>query len=204
MENQDKKRELIIEAALKRFAHFGLAKTTMTEIASDLSLSKALLYYYFPDKISLYTAVLENIINEINTDLAKELVSIKDSKKALVYFLDKRHEYIQKYYNILDYIRVSGPDLPESISKILMKAKEIEIELITAAIQIGIDKKELQVSDAREAASLLMDAFMGMRYLVFSNKQPFQLPKEHFESLLDRQKKLGLIFLDGLREVKQL
>ena len=204
MENQDKKRELIIEAALKRFAHFGLAKTTMTEIASDLSLSKALLYYYFPDKISLYTAVLENIINEINTDLAKELVSIKDSKKALVYFLDKRHEYIQKYYNILDYIRVSGPDLPENISKILMKAKEIEIELITAVIQIGIDKKELKVSDAREAASLLMDAFMGMRYLVFSNKQPFQLPKEHFESLLDRHKKLGLIFLDGLREFKQL
>lgn len=54
MENQDKKRILIIEAALKRFAHYGLSKTTMTEIAKDISFSKALLYYYFPDKLSLY------------------------------------------------------------------------------------------------------------------------------------------------------
>ena len=60
MDSQDKKRQLIIDSAIKRFAHFGLSKTTMTEIASDLSMSKALLYYYFPDKISLYSAVLEH------------------------------------------------------------------------------------------------------------------------------------------------
>lgn len=47
--SQDLKREAIIEAAIKRFAHFGVGKTTMTEIGNDLSLSKASLYYYFPD-----------------------------------------------------------------------------------------------------------------------------------------------------------
>src|SRR5690606_24609678 len=105
MDNQDKKRELIIEAALKRFAHFGLAKTTMTEIASDISLSKALLYYYFPDKISLYAAVLEHLINEVDAHLSAGVLAIKNSEEALVYFLDKRHEFIQKYYNLIDYLR---------------------------------------------------------------------------------------------------
>ncbi|MGV3508695.1 MAG: TetR/AcrR family transcriptional regulator [Sphingobacteriaceae bacterium] len=199
MENQDKKRELIIEAALKRFAHFGLAKTTMTEIAADLSLSKALLYYYFPDKISLYSAVLESIINEIGTNLSEGVKGINDSEEALIFFLDKRHEYIQKYYNILDYIRVSGPDLAESITTILEKAKAAEISLIATVIQQGIDKKELKVSNAVEAASLLMDAFMGMRYMAFNNKLPFQLSKNHFEDLLDKQKSLSTIFLNGLK-----
>lgn len=199
MENQDKKRQLIVEAAVKRFAHFGLAKTTMTEIASDLSISKALLYYYFPDKMRLYAAVLEYLINEINESLNKGVKSIKDSQKAIFYFLEKRQEYIQKYYNILDYIRISGPDLPDDISEILDQAKEAEIALIERAIQIGIDNKEIQNANAKEAASLLMEAFMGMRYILFTNKQHFQLGEKEFKVLLDRQKKLSAIFLKGLR-----
>jgi AcrR family transcriptional regulator len=60
--SQDKKKTLIIEAAQKRFSHFGVGKTTMNEIADDLSISKASLYYYFPDKLNLYAAVLQKII----------------------------------------------------------------------------------------------------------------------------------------------
>ena len=58
---QDQKQENIIQAAIKRFAHFGVSKTTMSEIAADLSLSKASLYYYFPDKLNLYAEVLRSI-----------------------------------------------------------------------------------------------------------------------------------------------
>ena len=63
-----KKRSLILEAAIRRFSHFGLAKTTMAEIAQDLSFSKALLYYYYPDKHSLYTAALSHVIEQTMGD----------------------------------------------------------------------------------------------------------------------------------------
>ena len=64
---QDQKQEAIIEAAIKRFAHFGVSKTTMAEIAADLSFSKASLYYYFPDKLNLFAAVFKTI-----TDASRE------------------------------------------------------------------------------------------------------------------------------------
>ena len=51
-DQQDVKKEKILEAAHHRFLHFGYSKTTMNEIAGDLSMSKALLYYYFPEKAS--------------------------------------------------------------------------------------------------------------------------------------------------------
>jgi TetR/AcrR family transcriptional regulator len=199
MENQDKKRELIIEAAIKRFAHFGLAKTTMTEIAADLSLSKALLYYYFPDKISLYAAVLENIIQEMDVNIKKSISKLKDSKEALLSYLDTRHKYILKYYNILDYIRVSGPDLPESVAGILQKARGAELQLIASIIQLGIDTKEIHAENAHDAASLLMDALTGMRFASLQNKQAFQLQKLQLEDLLKRQKQLTEIFIKGLK-----
>jgi TetR/AcrR family transcriptional repressor of mexJK operon len=52
MGNADVKRIKILEAATRRFAHFGMAKTTMSEIAKDLNFSKALLYYYFRIRIA--------------------------------------------------------------------------------------------------------------------------------------------------------
>lgn len=199
MENQDKKRELIIETAVKRFAHFGLAKTTMTDIASDLSLSKALLYYYFPDKISLYAAVLESIIREMSDSLDKSIAKIKESQKALFFYLTKRHEYILKYHNILDYIRMSGTELPVSVQTILLQARAAEQKLLSSIIQIGVDSGELKVDEVDEASALLLDALMGMRAVALQNKQPFQLQRQQFEALLVRQKQLGEIFLKGLK-----
>ncbi len=44
MAETDKKRDVIIEGAIKRFIHYGINKTTMNEIAEDLSVSKPSLY----------------------------------------------------------------------------------------------------------------------------------------------------------------
>src|SRR5436190_20923918 len=97
--SQDQKRESIVEAAIKRFAHFGVAKTTMADIAADLAFSKASLYYYFPDKLSLFAAVFQTITdagaNADNEELSKE----KDPFKAIVSFLQKRTDFIIKYQN---------------------------------------------------------------------------------------------------------
>ena len=90
---QDKKRDAIIDAAEKRFSHFGVAKTTMNEIADDLSISKASLYYYFPDKLNLYAAVLKKLI-EASQANEKTLLNQKDLLKGVYKFLEIRTETI--------------------------------------------------------------------------------------------------------------
>src|SRR5688572_22093588 len=102
---QDQKQEAIIEVAIKRFAHFGVAKTTMAEIAADLSLSKASLYYYFPDKLNLYAAVLTAITKSGAEGYKEELDKEKDPFKAILFFLERRTDFIIRYYNILEYIK---------------------------------------------------------------------------------------------------
>ena len=65
MENR---KDQIVETALKRFSHFGFHKTTMNEIADDLRITKANLYYYYPDKSSLILDVLNFIIDGIHQE----------------------------------------------------------------------------------------------------------------------------------------
>jgi AcrR family transcriptional regulator len=43
----------IIEAAKKRFSHFGYTKTTMAEVAADCSMSPGNLYRFFPGKLDI-------------------------------------------------------------------------------------------------------------------------------------------------------
>ena len=51
MAEKDTVREKIVEAAKKRFSHFGYAKTTMAEVAADCEMSPGNLYRFFPGKL---------------------------------------------------------------------------------------------------------------------------------------------------------
>jgi TetR/AcrR family transcriptional regulator len=52
-------RQAILQAALAEFAEQGLAGARVDAIAAAAGVNKALLYYYFHDKESLYAAVLD-------------------------------------------------------------------------------------------------------------------------------------------------
>ena len=68
-ENIKGKEFLIIEAARKRFAHYGFTKVTMDEIASDVEMGKASLYYYFPTKEELFNSFLVQEMNEFKKNI---------------------------------------------------------------------------------------------------------------------------------------
>jgi len=50
----------ILDAALILFAEQGFAATRMDDVAAKAGLSKGALYLYFPDKVSLLTAIIDH------------------------------------------------------------------------------------------------------------------------------------------------
>src|ERR1700735_3284792 len=91
---QNVKKEKILEAAYQRFLHYGYSKTTMNEIAGALSMSKALLYYYFPDKSQLYIAVTRKLANDYLELMQDKLSNTHDLKEAFVLQIDIHHNFI--------------------------------------------------------------------------------------------------------------
>ncbi len=74
MSHPRNKRAAILEAAHKRFARYGLAKVTMDEIAADLGMSKAALYYYFQTKEDVF----RHVIASEQAEFAHRIASIVD------------------------------------------------------------------------------------------------------------------------------
>lgn len=199
MENQDKKRELIIEAALKRFAHFGLSKTTMTEIAQDLNFSKALLYYYFPDKIQLYAAVMESLINKMSDIIQAEVAAASSVLESLYLYLEKRQQFVKTHYNLLSESQKS-PEMPAPVKKMFEKALQAEKAFIVDVLAKAQQRGEIQqLEDIDLHAEIFLDAVTGIR-LGMRQLQKFILPDTaEFDQILRKEKKLAAIFLQGLQ-----
>jgi TetR/AcrR family transcriptional repressor of mexJK operon len=80
-------RELIIQAAQKRFHQYGYSKVTMEEIAADIQTSKSALYYHFADKNAIFREVL-SLEQRAFQDQTQQLISNErcGSKRLKGYF----------------------------------------------------------------------------------------------------------------------
>ena len=198
---KDQKREAIIDAAQKRFNHFGVGKTTMNEIADDLSISKASLYYYFPDKLNLFAAVLQKIIAN---EEGKEQKYIKETNPltALLKYLDNRTEFIIQHYNILEYLKTIGTGTPKELEPVFSAARSREKTTIAFIISRAVELKKLKVEDPENIAALLNDCLDGLRIAVISRKTNFFPDKKQFYQLADREKQVATIFIKGLAQAE--
>lgn len=194
---QDQKKNLIIEAAQKRFSHFGVGKTTMNEIADDLSMSKASLYYYFPDKLNLYAAVLQKILEAEEVNRA-DFMNREDPLEALFKYLDSRTEFIVRYYNILEHLKTIVLDVPKELEPFFSSARSREITNIAAILAKGTALSVLKVDEPNKIAELLLDCFDGLRLSVISHKKNFFPDKQQFFELAMREKEVATIFIKGL------
>jgi TetR/AcrR family transcriptional regulator len=196
---QDQKQEAIVEAAIKRFAHFGVAKTTMTEIAGDLSLSKASLYYYFPDKLNLYAAVLKTITDAGAEEHDKALAAEKDPFKAIETFLKRRTDFIIKYHNILEYLKTFSPaQIPTELQPIFTHLRKRELQRLTGIIEKGMEAGVFQMGNAKKTAELLFDFMEGFRTSFLLNSPNLFPDKAQFEAILKKEMEFTRIFFNGL------
>ncbi|MES2874529.1 MAG: TetR/AcrR family transcriptional regulator [Daejeonella sp.] len=194
---QDKKRDEIIEAAKKRFSHFGVAKTTMNEIADDLSISKASLYYYFPDKLNLYAAVLQGSI-EAERANERDLLNEQYLLNALNKYLETRTEFIIKNYNILEYLKTIGTSFPSELETIFIASRSRDINLIATILSNNAKAQGLKIKDTLKVAELLIECLDGLRHATFGRKANFFPDQGQFYKLLIREKEVAAIFVKGL------
>lgn len=59
-------KEEVLENALRVFAKMNYEKASQMEIAKACGLSKAGLIYYFPLKLDLFVAVVDNVFSQVN------------------------------------------------------------------------------------------------------------------------------------------
>ncbi len=197
---QDVKRDRILEAAYQRFLQYGYSKTTMNEIAGDLSLSKALLYYYFADKNEVYAAVMRKLANAYFVTLEEKINDFNDLKEAIVFQVDAQHNFILDNYNFFDFFRLYEKNLPAEIWEIITDIRRAETQILSRVIQAEKDKGIIcPIDDPDKVADMLLDALHGVRVSASANKKILFPRQEHLDEIHEKRLLLIDIFIRGLR-----
>ncbi|WP_276090802.1 TetR/AcrR family transcriptional regulator [Pedobacter sp. JY14-1] len=201
MVETDKKREMIIDGAIKRFIHYGINKTTMNEIADDLSVSKPSLYYYFPDKSSLVHGVIDKIFSDYFEIVEREADSTEPLEERLAYFAEVKHRFFQKYYML--HLSGGSPDPAlnsEELKNFFLKMKKKNEDFHASIFQQAVDRGEIKPVNVSKIAELYLESQAGITSLciLHGNKELFPSKKE-MKLMLEKQLDLSGIFIKGLQ-----
>jgi AcrR family transcriptional regulator len=191
--------QMILEASQKRFGLFGIEKTSMREIADDLKLSKASLYYYFPDKESLYKAVVEKEQAEFISSISEKISSITDPEQLLIEYASTRLSYFRTLLNLsrLRFESFSGlrPGFRDTIRKFKEKEKDIICKIFEKGISAGI----FFIKDTDQTALLFLDLLKGLRVTVINEKVTLFIEQDEYELLLEKTIAFTNIFIKGIK-----
>lgn len=197
-ENRDEMRERIIEAALKRFTHYGASKTTMNEIADDLHCSKASLYYYFPDKHALHLAVLEKAGEMYFQEIEQSTADAPSAQAALLGMIPVRQNFARKFCRLELFKVLKDKQLLNS-DETFRLAREKETAIVAGIIRKGVAGGELVSKDPDQIAALYIQSMIGLRLSLSTRELTDDISEEEFEMVRQWQVQLAEIFIKGLK-----
>jgi AcrR family transcriptional regulator len=189
----------ILEIAQKRFGMFGLEKTTMKDIASDLGMTKGSLYYYFPDKEHLYIAVVEKEFGEFLHSVKDKMGEIEDPVEMLPAYTRIRLSYFRSFLNLSRFRLEDSSGLNSIMGTFWKNSSALEIAIIRDIFVKGMQKGVFSMEDLNETAALFLDLMTGLRLLVIRKKKLFYLEEEEYEMLINKTEAFTKIFIRGIR-----
>lgn len=139
----EESRAAILQAAASEFAAHGVAGARTDAIAREARVNKALLYYYFKDKETLYGAVLDDAFS----GLKKAVFQVLDSELAP---REKIMAYAGAYFDFI----ASNQLYPRLMQREMMRAREGQSAHIEKVIRNYIQPIFVRVSEVlREGIS---------------------------------------------------
>jgi AcrR family transcriptional regulator len=194
------KLEAILKSAQKRLALYGFEKTTMSEIAADVQLSKASLYYYFPDKESLLRAVLSREQEEYFTLISSRMMDVHDPEEMIHEFIRLRHEYFTTFMNLTKFRFSNFFQIRPHFQELIESLRSTETKLFTEVLVKGIREGLFHVEEPEMTARLFLEIIHSLRLVVIRNRPIQELTRQDYDQMYEKHCGFIEIFIRGIRK----
>lgn len=193
------RRAQIITVSKQLFSKKGFSGTTTKEIAKASGISEAMIFRHFASKQELYSAIIDQRIQEVGDPIPDDAVKEKDDERvfaSLARFVLEKTDQDPTLMRLLYFSALEGHEL----SDIFYSSHEIR------RVMKLVEYIKLRTADGafRNLDSVLVArAFIGMLYTYVTAKHLFNAEKYFPKATNDLVVENFLkIFLDGLRNSK--
>jgi AcrR family transcriptional regulator len=157
----DDTRARIVEAAEALFRRLGYAKTAVADIATELGMSPANVYRFFPSKNAIVEAICQRCLGE----LEEKAWSVARAKGPAARRLERLYLEILAYHkeNLLVDQRVNDIVLVamELSWEAIRRHKEVILTVVEVLLRDGIASGEFENVDPRETATFIMRSMVS-------------------------------------------
>lgn len=170
-EHIDSKRDDIVRAAIKLFAHYGIDGTTIRAIGKEAGVSQAALYKHFPSKDAVALAVF--------TQYLKRYTQVIDyHAQRPIAFVNRLNDMVA------DFIRLHDEDpfgllIVEQLYKFVYQTGEpplrTPLEALREFLDNGVSTGELPPDDIHLSAALCLGAMQRLAALSDTGSLPLKL-----------------------------
>lgn len=158
-ENLDETARQILDAASRRFLHYGYGKTTMSEIAKDCNMSTGNLYRYFPSKLDIAEMFVHVLRREqvANLRAVLEREDLKPRQKLREFFVVKFQIAYERFHDKPKAYELSS-ELMAARPKIALEWENAEGRVLSEILLEGDADGAFAVEDALQTSKILLDA----------------------------------------------
>ena len=132
-------RDEILKAAMQLFANRGFHETSMSEVAREARVSKALIFWHFKTKEELFVAVLNRLLEPYFIDFAEEVGA-----------LDERAQLRKLVRSYLLFVRDNVPSVRFFLGQ-LLHGEKVHEELAAQVMKLYDGFRELMIDIVRRA-----------------------------------------------------
>lgn len=175
-ENYEKTRQGIIDAAIELMVKGSITDFSLTDVAGKMGLTKAALYWYFPNKNALIDQAAQSIydtyIGYIEKISSSSLSAYEKLRKIVLGEEDTIHSALMCVFPIKFYLESYAEN--NAVKTLIRNGYEKYNALITALLEEGIQSGEFQtLLPTRELSKFITGAIDGLAFqnlLVSSEK----------------------------------
>ncbi|PKQ07974.1 MAG: TetR/AcrR family transcriptional regulator [Alphaproteobacteria bacterium HGW-Alphaproteobacteria-11] len=184
MTAHDATHQKIIQAAKRRFTHYGYGKTTMAELAADCEMSPGNLYRYFPGKLDIAEAICREASMQTAEDLSRILATSGRSAAQRLHdflFMDLRETFqkLEEDTRIVEMAQIVTAERPEFHNEGLKREREV----LARIIEIGNEAGEFSVPDPEFAAEMIQAATLKFSYPQLFTRLPLEKLERELEGV---------------------
>jgi AcrR family transcriptional regulator len=188
----------LLTAAQKRFGTYGFEKTTMNEIAQDLGISKAALYYYYPDKENLYKAVVEKETDIFLSLLDEKMATNSNPVELIKIYTEIRLDYFRKLMNLSRVRAEDNQGIKNIMHELRLRFREKEIQKIAEILDQGKIQKQFDFEDSEFLSTMFLNILRGLSLVYKTNRDITYINDEDFSSYKNQIMQFVEIFIKGI------
>ena len=182
-EQYEMRKYQILDISLNHFIRYGFYGTSTRKIAAEAGISSGLMFHYFPNKLSLYEALVEIGCERLTISNAENELPLAFFEKQVEWFLaDTKNNFALRMFVFMGLAAINAKDVSERAAQ-MIKAHDVEA-MSVPYIEKGQELGVIREGDPLTLSVLFYNSIQGFAETLVA-RDDLKLPdKEWFLAIL--------------------